>query len=342
MKKQKFFRASDRSAKLEKLRNESIMRGKFVGFTGLDKIYTMKVGYPLFIAGAPHAGKTEFALELLVSMSEMYEWQHFIYLGETGSVDEVIAELCHKYVQSPYRKFKNHKVPNEFTMTDDQAFKARMWVDEHFMILDLEDDASLVHDFKVEQFYKLVEEAEAESGMKFNTTLIDPWNDVEDESKEYGGEHKWLAHALRVARQSSKKNNRVDIIVNHIADIQPVFDKKSGKRYTPIALPTEWAGGRMWHRRAMTMLLVYRPPSFLLDEQGNECHEKNETIIFNQKAKPKGTGVVGHVSLFWDWKKSRFYEKTSDVGNRGIRYSSVPPFKTVKLNPDKDDNDPKS
>ena len=82
----------------------------------------------------------------------------------------------------------------------------------------------------------------------------------------------------------------------------------------PPALPNEWAGGRTWWRRAFTMLLVYRPPKSLTNEDGQPV-EPNEAWIINQKSKPKGTGKIGRVSIFWDWKKNGYYSYDS-MGNK--------------------------
>lgn len=309
--KKKYFRVWDRAAELIELRDTSIERGMFPGFDALWEIFSLKKGYPLFVSGSPFSGKTEFVLELLIFTAEFYDWKHFVYLGETGSVDEIIAELSHKYIGKPYRKI-NKGEESFFAMDEKEVSKAHNFIHQHFVFLDLENDKSSVTQFTVEQFYKLAAEAEAEFDIKFDTTLIDPFNDVDENLEKYGGrEDKFLKDALKFVRIDSKRNKRINILINHIADVKYMIDKDSGKRYTPPAMPNEWAGGRTWHRRAFTMLMVYRPPTFTKDETGRP-YEKTETIIFNQKAKPKGSGKVGQCSLFWDWKKNRYYESIND------------------------------
>lgn len=311
MKKQKYFRVWDRTEELMTLRDNSIERGLFPGFECLWEIFSLKLGYPLFISGSPHHGKTEFVLDLLIFTSEFYDWKHFVYLGETGNVDEIIAELSYKYIGKPYRK-KNKTEESYFAMDEKEVTRAHEFIHQHFVFLDLENEKSAVNSFTVDQFYKLADEAEKELEIKFNTTLIDPWNDVDENLGDYNGrEDKFLKDALKKVRIDSKKNNRINIIVNHIGDIQYQVHKKTGKRYSPPAMPSQWAGGRTWHRRAFTMLLVYRPPVFLEDENG-ENYKENETIIYNQKAKPKGSGKIGNCSLFWNWKKNRYYESYND------------------------------
>jgi len=305
--KKKYFRAFDRFDQVSELREQSVTRGYFPGFDCLYEIFSLKPGYPLFIAGSPFSGKTEFALELAILTAELYGWKHFVNLGETGNVDEQIAEIAHKYIGKPFRiKTKNEL--NNFAMNDTEKTRAIHFINEHFVFCDLENSESKINSLSIKQFYDLADEAERELEIKFNTTIFDPFNDAEENLNDYGGrEDKYLKEVLKESRISSKKNNRIDILVNHIADIKPIVEKGTGKRYTPPALPTEWAGGRTWHRRAFTMLLVYRPPTWLKNEYG-EPYKENETVIYNQKAKPKGTGKIGNCSLFFDWKKNRFYE----------------------------------
>ncbi len=68
----------------------------------------LKKGYPLFVAGNPGSGKTEFIFEILINTSIMYGWKHFIYCGEGGNIEHIYNELLFKYLQKPY-KFADQK-----------------------------------------------------------------------------------------------------------------------------------------------------------------------------------------------------------------------------------------
>lgn len=290
-----YFKVSQKTTELQDLRSNGWVKGERTGFDQLDEFLTLKKGYPLFLAGAPFSGKTEFVLELLLNASVIHGWKHFIYLGENGEVEEVIADLAYKYIGKPYKKEAYN------SMSESERCQAEMFIDEHFVLVDDSRDMSLTI------FYSEVKCAENELRIKFDTTLFDPFNDVIDESSKFGGrDDKWLANELKMVRRSSKENNRIDILVNHIADIYPVTDKTTGKRYTPVALPSEWAGGRTWWRRAFTMILVYRPPDWLNDDNGQPYGE-NVSLIHIQKAKPKGVAKTGHSKLYWDWKSNRYY-----------------------------------
>ena len=58
---------------------------KSCGIASLEGNLSVKKGYPVFIAGSPHAGKTEFTFELLINWSILHKWKHFVYCGEGGN-----------------------------------------------------------------------------------------------------------------------------------------------------------------------------------------------------------------------------------------------------------------
>lgn len=265
----------------------------------LKEICGFKRGYPVFIGGAPHHGKTEFALELMMDLSEKHGFKWFCYFGEGGTTETIYLELLHKYLQKTYSFAK-----------ESQKTQAEYFIDQHFVL------ANIDMDFSIEKFYAACAEAERDLGVKFDGTCFDPFNDVEEDLINFNGrEDKFLAFTLKQVRISSKMNNRIDFIVNHIADVKAVVDRGSGLRYMPPALPNEWAGGRTWWRRAFLMLLVYRPPSFLTDALGNK-YADNETHVYCQKAKPKGIAKLGMKSIFWDWKKNRYFSEQIEETKR--------------------------
>jgi hypothetical protein len=281
------------TAELNKFRAVGYTKGNSCGIVALDEYLTLKKGFPLFIAGAPFSGKTEFLFEILVNTSKLYGWKHFIYSGEVGDAHNIFAELVSKHMGKQYHK-------GTFGATDSEVIYSEQFIDAHFVIADHEKD------FTIDDFYKLVDKAEHDLGIKFDTTSFDPFNDIQDDVAKFGGrEDKYLAYALKEVRKQSKKNKRIDILVNHIADVKTITES-NGVRWEPPARPNEWAGGRTWWRRAFTMLLVYRPP-FGMSGKDNKPYEENETHIKIQKIKPKGIGKLGSVSIFWDWKKNQYY-----------------------------------
>lgn len=285
----RYFKLEDKISDLRAFCEQSGTDVLNCGIKSLNEIFKLKKGYPIFIGGAPFSGKTEFNFEILINTSILYGWKHFIYCGEGGNVEHVYAELLHKYLLKPY-KYADEK----------DRIQAEYFISQHFVIANHDED------FSVDEFYNEVAECESKLGIKFDTTTFDPFNDIKEELHAFGNrEDKFLADALKKVRISSKKNNRIDIIVTHIADVKAIT-LPDGNRYSPPALASEWAGGRTWQRRGFTMLLVYRAPTCLKDAQGMPYAE-NETHIIVQKSKPKGVGKIGKASIFWDWAKNRYY-----------------------------------
>jgi hypothetical protein len=292
----KYYTLKDKANDLGTLREAGHAKGLSCGLHSLDPFFSLLKGFPVFLAGAPHAGKTEFLFEILINTSKKYGWKHFMYPGEGGDATDVFAELCSKWVGKPYLKGSN-------CMTESERTYAEQMINEHFVLCDTDEDLT------IDEFYVRVALAERELNVKFDTTSFDPWNDVKEELQLFGNrEDKFLAYALKKVRTSSQRNKRIDFLVNHIADVTPLIDKGTGMRYNPPAFPSEWAGGRTWHRRAFQMLMIYRPPTFLTDINGIP-YASNEAHVYIQKSKPKGVGKLGTVPIWYDWKKNSYYYK---------------------------------
>ena len=315
-----YFKVSQKTSQLNRLREKGVSRGENTGFDPLDVNLSIKKGYPIFVAGAPHHGKTELMLEVALNLSVLKGWKWFIYLGENGEIEEVIAELCFKYICKPFIK------KGGFEMDEKERIQAEMFLDEHFVFCD---DSK---EMKLSEFYEECKKAEKEFNIKFDGTIFDPFNDAEDESVKLGGTHHWLNKELKMVRKISKENNRSDVLINHIADLPTSYDKETGSPYLRMALPTEWAMGRMWHRRGFLMLLIYRPPEWLKDEYGMP-YGKNVTLVCVQKAKPKGVAINNTISkVFWDWKLNRYFWEDNGIKKFAFMINEPKEFKSKALN----------
>lgn len=272
---------------------------------------TIKKGYPLFIAGAPHHGKTQFVKQLLVNLSKLHDWKHCVYLGEDGSIEDITIELVEIYTGKPVRQHDDQGNAVHDAIGDAEFISAFTWVNDHFWIISAETDD--VQTFTVYDFYDWVATYEADNGINFDTTVLDPWNDIDTDLSASGGrEDLFLANAFKYLRNVSKKNNRTDIIITHIAAPYSKHRTEKGIRFAAPAEPYEWRGGQEVHRRAFTMLLVYRPPSPDIIKFGKVQIETlvGETWLIVQKSKPRGVGKLGRAILYYD-KKSNTYSQRS-------------------------------
>ena len=316
-------RLSNVQSKLFELRTEGFVRGEKTGFKVLDEVWSIKKGYPLFIAGEPHSGKTEFWFEMMMWLSISKGWKHLILSPESGSPEEIFASLCHKYKRKNYRQyFKEGQKYDEY-QSEAEVAESEMFVDAHFFILDPDSDIvqQVLHgDIELNKFYEIVEEVEHNEGFMFDTVTIDPWNELKPDNSLNLQRDELLASYLNAVRRKSKKYNRIDCLINHVTDSAVMYheeeDAEGNKHriaYHLPATPKQWAGGQTWFRKGFQMLLVYRPYPWMSSPicEGAQPSGvlKNETWIMIQKARPKGTAThKAQVSLFFDVAKNSYYE----------------------------------
>jgi hypothetical protein len=207
-------------------------------------------------------------------------------------------------------------------MTQSEQIRAEHFVNEHFIVIDPIDE-----DLTLQGFYKLVDEIERKHDIKIHTTTIDPWNELTEEyiQSDLGREDKYLSRILGIARKNARKTNRHNCIINHVRD-QPMVNGKTvvGTEisYFPIPTARDFAGGQVWFRKGLSVLIPWRPPYGLPNEDGS-CAEKNEVHLKVAKSKPKGVSKNGTYRMFLDveryqyymldWKGNRIYANRSHI-----------------------------
>lgn len=284
-------------------------RGNDTGFKCLDDLLSFKLGYQTFFLGFAGAGKTEVQLEMLFNQSERFGWKHGLLSGEIGNTEDVIGELISKRIRKPFLK------SSQFGATEREVYEAMAWLDEHFYPMNGEET-----DYNLKSFYAYWKQLERDMGIKLQTTSIDPFNDLDEELANYANrEDKYLAWALKTTRKEAKTNNWHNIIVTHAKDMPPIILKDiTDQDVYCTAVPTlnSFAGGPVWGRRAFNVVGVWRPEhnrvngriSLTINPATGLPFEENEAILKVLKAKPKGTAKKGATSIYFDWKKNRYYE----------------------------------
>jgi RecA/RadA recombinase len=291
---------------LDKMRISGVQRGLRIGFVQFDEFYQFKQGYPLQIYGYPYSGKSEILFELLINLSNLYGKKHFLYTPETGEPHEVVALLIEKYIGKPIRMFKDKDVEDLYAMTTTEYEKGYIWVKEHFYVAKTDDFRS--DSITLGEVYEYAHSLQDDYWI-FDTITIDPWAEIYLDLNKHGGrEDRAISEALSTMRKHDAKYGCTTIIVNHINDNKKIFNKETGKMWNPVPHADNISGGKMWFKRGFSMMLVYRPSKEIF----NDAFE-NETWIFMQKIKPRGTGKVGMHKLYWGWKTQRYYELINDV-----------------------------
>lgn len=274
---------------LDNLRDIGVPRGENTGFKDFDKLYSLKQGSYTFILAAPHHGKSEFCFEIIINQAIKYGKKTLIYSPETGSVEDIYSELIHKLTGKPfYKSISGH-------VEDKKYYEAINYIDEMFSIIDgdergysFKDLTNFVTDEKI--------------------IMSDPYNELVHDMSKFGTRQDlYIEDLCGEIRRYCKKNKMHCLQTLHPASQQMVVTKE-GLRYYPMPTAREAAGGQALLRKAMTWINMWRPNVQLKDEHG-QPYAENQVLINIEKAKPKGVATKGTISLFFDWKRNRYYEK---------------------------------
>ena len=303
METKKWFKVNEKITELNDLRNKGHLKGWSIGW-GFDSLpITIKEGCTSYVAGAPHDGKTEFWLEILINLSVKYKIRHAIFTPETGTIEDIISELCFKYIGKPYIKTQDNP------MTEAERICAEMFVDEYFYIIDPLDDKMTADDF-----YKIVDDIEINEGKRIHTTMIDPFNELShDFSKDEGRQDLYIERILGDVRKNARKTNRHNCVITHVRNQAPIT--ANDVTFFPMATAREIAGGQAWFRKGLLMIIIWRPPYGLNDENGI-AYQKNEVKIRVVKSKPKGVSINGTYTMFYDVLKNAYYMRGNQYSKR--------------------------
>ena len=293
-------RLNDVREKLEVLRNTTNQKGEITGFKCLDDLYTIKDGSYTFILGSPTHGKSELIFELLMNRAIKGK-RSLIYSPETGSVEEIIAELVHKFIG------KSAYLTSYDPCTDQDYNKALNFIDYAFLIVDSEEKA-----YSVKELYDMVDKYEKENQNedKISYIMAEPYNEIKHDMTEFGARQDlYIEQFVGDIRRYCKKTGKHTFISLHPTSQQ--IKQDNGFNYYPKPLPREAAGGQALFRKAMSWLTIWRPPVGFPHDNG--VHGENDLIISIDKAKPKGVATKGETTIYFDWQKNRYYEEVNEV-----------------------------
>lgn len=283
---------TDIEEKLSSLRQKGIQRGDNTGFKNLDELYSIKSGSYTFVLGAPHSGKSEFCFELLMNQAERYDKKSLIYSPETGTVEQIYAELIHK------KCGKSIFLSNTHHCEDREYYDAINWVDSYFDIVDSDEKS-----YSLTELYKLCGNNDI--------VFADPYNELAHDMSKFGTRQDlYIEDLIGDMRRFTAKNKKHVILTLHPTVQEMTEDKESKIKYYPMPTARQAAGGQSLFRKAMTWINIWRPPLNI----GNNglVYKENELLVTIEKAKPKGVSTRGTTSLFFDWKRNRYYEEIDE------------------------------
>lgn len=307
--------------KVGELYEKGIVRGLYCGFENLYDCYSVQPGSTTYIYGAPFSGKSEFWFELLLNLTELHGLKHAIFSPETGTPEEIAAELISKKCRKPFYK------QIQGCLTESELMRELDWFDEYFFIVDPTDD-----DLTIPEFYNQIDLLEKDFDVKINTTLCDPFNEIKHDFSEEGRQDLYIENQLGFIRRNAKKHTRHNAILTHASKQEQIKGRDmSGKDkwFYPPPAPRQIAGGEAWYRKAMMLLGVWRAPDGLVDDSTGMPYKSNEVHVYIQKFKPKFTGKKAMIKLYYDIEKNRHYEKINGMNRYAAsQHKLITPIQT--------------
>lgn len=282
---------------IEELREKGVVRGENTGFKCLDELYTVKQGTYTFFYAEPTHGKSELIFEIILNQADRYDKRSLICSPETGSVEEIIAELIHK--RTGKKIFRN----DPYALTDNEFFKALEWLNYWFIVVDTDEKI-----YSIKDLFDYADQWEIEhQGEKIHIIVGEPYNELKHDMSEFGARQDLYIEDLvsEFRRMCRKKKRHFMLSIHPSGEAKPII--KDGHTYYPKPLPRQAAGGQALYRKAMTWITLWRPPEGLTDADG-WAYAPNEVHVFIDKAKPKGVSVKGKCVMYFDWRKNRYYE----------------------------------
>ena len=245
-----------------------------IGFDGFDRLIRFCLGQLTIITGVPGSGKSEFLDQILVKLSEKFEWRHGIFSAENQPEEFHAIKLIEKYTGESSMGF--HK------MKEDTYQLGKEFVYQHFFFIKINEE-----NIKVDGILKKAKELITRYGIKM--LVIDNWANLEH---SYSGEteHQYIGKSLIKVFNFCKQYNIHVVIVAHPTKIKKV----NGKYEVPTMY--DISGSSHWFNKTDNGICVYRD------------YDTGNTTIYVQKVRHKYVGEVGSQEFEWQKNSGRYIE----------------------------------
>lgn len=302
----------DLKSELILMRNEGLKKGAWTGFLELSELLSFKRGSTTYLVAPPHVGKSSFINEIVDNLVMYSGWKIVIYSPETGSSKDVFNELLWTHLKQPFIKNKRG-----INATDAEVHKAFRELSENIRVLDFG-----IQDVTVDMIYRQVDRLRTDEDFAADMIIIDPMAEIKTASSMGVREDIAIGDVLNKVRRYSSKYDVHTLLAVHTRDLPYTAGQNiSGEsiRYQPMAKMSEIAGGQMYARKGMMIVILWRPPVGLPIGTDGSYYIGNETIVRVEKAKPKTAGSVGECILRYDRIANRYFE-IDESGNKNFSY----------------------
>jgi len=287
-------RFNDITGRIFDLHKNGNKQGVSTGFKTLDPYYTVRQSNTTIIYGRPTAGKTQFLFQLLVSLTSQFGYRHLVYSPESGSAEDIYAELIHCFTGKTFdKRFTNY-------ISEAEIYSVQPFLQEYFTILDPSDERGV----EFQEYIDIVKECKKD--YKIDTSSIDNWNDIEHRLSDGGGLiSEYLKQTLPKWNRLAKSLNIHNFMVAHARNPTIV----AGEQVPKAPRPDEIEGGSVWYAKAQNLICVDRDY-----EEINGSFQQSRTVTIDvKKVKPKIVGNKGAIKLEFDIRKNAYSEVINGI-----------------------------
>lgn len=276
--------------------------GLHIGFSNLDKLYSIKEKRTTIIYGRPTDGKSQFLIQTLCALAATHGKKSIIYTPETGDTHEIYAEIIHCLTGKSF-------LPNSlnYRITEMELYKVLPFVKDYFKVVELDEK-----EFNLDNWLEITEQAVKDYNIF--ASAADNWNDLDHVSEPMISEY--LKRSLVKWNRHAKKFNYHGFVIAHARN--PVIMK--GDEFPKPARVDEIDGGYAWYAKAMNMILVHRE----YEDHAEGWRQSSTAEIHIKKLKKKSEGQKGICKLTFDIYRNAYYE------DKGERIYLKTPFNSIQ------------
>jgi twinkle protein len=189
------------------------------GWENTDEHIQIHAGMVYLITGIPGHGKSTWLKNLLVRLTNRYEWKHLIYSAEEASATYAATDLMS--IRSGKTFFKEQLAPR---LTREEVEYHSTWVDSNFFYYKLEENESTVESI-MEKGRQLVKSQGIRSIVIDNMSTVERGLSTSDSNR-----HNQIGNMMRDLRVFARKNGVAIFLVAHP---KKMIKDKSGEYEVP-------------------------------------------------------------------------------------------------------------
>lgn len=266
-------RAADYVDKVKGLYINGHVHGYSLPWESIKKHMQIVRGWIHVFTGFPGSGKTEFMLDIAVSLATKYNLKWAIFSPENYPAEDIISNLIEKKKKKPF--FGQGRVSLEDV--DDLSKK---FINDNFYLLGVDNESVSLDGILA-----------AAKSLDVDALMIDPYNTIESTRPVNMSMTEFVGNNLMRLQRYAKLNNKIVFISAH-----PTKAKKNDSGEYDVPELYDIADSAHWRNKADFGVTVYR----------NKTTE--QTDIHIQKVRTKRYGEIGMVSLGFDKSCGSFRE----------------------------------